>query len=337
MRSTTDRQRPPLGVRLVFGLQKEPDYLTMSEEALVAFRDAQNRKVTSGLARVMTGFPDRRATIGWQQLTLPDRVLPVRVYRPSHGSRLGAGLPLVLHVHGGGFLGTAVAADWVNSHLAVQLPAVVVSVEHRLVFPGTPLSAAVDDGWDVLRHVLRDAAQWGVDPAQVAVFGESAGAMVAALAAIRARNADLLLRAQVLVNPCTDLTSTGFDYPSMTEHADNPTLDLARWELFRRLAVPEGTDPRAVSPLYADDLSGLAPALVVVPALDPVADHGRAYADRLREAGTPVRLTEHPRAVHAFLSMPGLVPAARHARREILAFLRHHLHPATTLAKTGKR
>jgi acetyl esterase len=154
--------------------------------------------------------------------------------------------------------------------------------------------------------------------------------MVAAFAAIRARASDLALRAQVLVNPCADLTSTTFDYASMTEHGNSPTLDLTRLELFRRLAVPAGTDSRAVSPLYADDLSGLPPALVVVPTLDPVADHGRAYAERLREAGTPVLLTEHPRAGHAFLSMPGLVPAARTARREILAFLRRHLHHAAS-------
>jgi acetyl esterase len=96
-------------------------------------------------------------------------------------------------------------------------------------------------------------------------------------------------------------------------------------QLFRRLAAPEGTDPRAVSPLYADDLSGLAPALVVVPTLDPVADHGRAYAERLRAAGTPARLTEHPGATHAFLSMPGAVPQAKAARAEITEFLRSHL------------
>ena len=80
-----------------------------------------------------------------------------------------------------------------------------------------------------------------------------------------------------------------FDYPSMSEHAHSPTLTRAQIEFFRRLAVPEGADPRAVSPLHADDLSGLAPALVVVPTLDPVADQGRAYAERLREAGTPGR------------------------------------------------
>ncbi|PRX48745.1 acetyl esterase [Prauserella shujinwangii] len=338
MGGTTGTRRPPWGVRLVYGLRKEPDMLAMPDDELMAARDAQNRMVASGRARIITGFPDRRATIDWQRVGLPDRELAVRVYRPVSGRRRPqARLPLVLHVHGGGFVGTAVQCDWLNSHLAGRLPAVVVSVEHRLVSPGIPFSAAVDDGWDVLRHVVRHAARWGVDPARAVVVGESAGAAVTALAAIRARDAGLALRAQVLVNPCADLTSTALDYPSMTAYATSPTLTVTRLERFRRMAVPEGADPRAVSPLHADDLSGLAPALVVVPALDPVADHGRAYADRLREAGTPVHLAEYPRAGHAFLSMPRLVPAARPARRAILSFLRDHVHPAVSSTAAGTR
>lgn len=80
-----------------------------------------------------------------------------------------------------------------------------------------------------------------------------------------------------------------------------------------------------MSPLYADDLSGLPPALVVIPAVDPLADHGRAYAERLRDAGTPARIAEYPGATHAFLSIPGLVRPARPARTEITIFLREHL------------
>jgi acetyl esterase len=202
---------------------------------------------------------------------------------------------------------------------------VVVSVEHRLVDMETPLSAAVDDGWDVLRHVVQDTARWGIDPARVAVMGESTGSMVMALSAIRARESGLPLRAQVLVNPCVDLTATAFDYPSMTEYANTPSLTVKQMEFFRRLAVPEGTDPRTVSPLYADDLSGLPPALVVVPVLDPVADHGRTYFEQLRKEGTPAELIELPKAGHAFLSMPGLVPQAKVARARIAEFLRDRL------------
>jgi acetyl esterase len=149
--------------------------------------------------------------------------------------------------------------------------------------------------------------------------------MVAALSALRARESGLPLRAQVLVNPCVDLTETVYDYVSMAEYADTPTLTVEQMEFFRSLAVPSGTDPRAVSPLYADDLSGLPPALIVVPVLDPVADHGRTYYDQLRKAGTSAELVEIPGAGHAFLSLPGLVPQARIARSAIADFLRQRL------------
>ncbi|WP_306215547.1 alpha/beta hydrolase [Actinoplanes sp. RD1] len=316
--------RPPLGIRLLGALRTDPDWPALAPGALDAYRAAENRRRSSPLTRVVSGFPERGARLAWQSVDLGDRVIRVRVCRAV--SARGP-LPLVLHVHGGGFVGTAVQSDWLTSHLAVRLPAVVVSVEHRLVAAGTPLSAAADDGADTLQRLVRDAASWGTDPARVAVAGESAGATIAALTAIRARDAGLTLRAQVLVNPCIDLTPAGLDFPSVREHATTATLTVPQLEFFRRLAVPGGGDARAVSPRYAGDLSGLAPALVVVPVLDPLADHGRTYATALRAAGTPAVLAEHPGAPHAFLSMPGLVRRARAARAQITGFLRDRLAP----------
>ncbi|HKS47716.1 MAG TPA: alpha/beta hydrolase fold domain-containing protein [Amycolatopsis sp.] len=129
----------------------------------------------------------------------------------------------------------------------------------------------------------------------------------------------------MLVDPAVELTGTMFDHASIARHAHSPALTVARMWLFHRLAVPPGTDSRARSPLHADDPSGLAPALVVVPTLDPVADHGRPYAERWRESGTPARLTEHPGATHAFLTMPGVVARTKAARAEIAEFLRGRL------------
>ncbi|MFD8708642.1 alpha/beta hydrolase [Kitasatospora sp. NPDC059648] len=313
--STTTAVRPP-----------EPDFEAITAGELRAYREAENRWRASGAASAILGEPDPGAAIGWRQLALPGRNLPVRVYRPvptaDPDADVRTGLPLVIHVHGGGFVGTAAQCDWTNSHLAARLPALVVSVEHRLLAPGSPLANAADDGWDVLRHVVRHAARWGVDPARTAVFGESCGALISALAAIRAREAGLDLRAQVLVNPATDVTGTMEDHPSMAEHAFDPTPALPQLRLLQRLAAPQGGDARALSPLYADDLSGLAPALVVVPTRDALADHGRRYAERLRAAGTPVRLSEYPGARHAFLTLPGLEPQAEAAQAEILRFLR---------------
>ncbi|MFG3258720.1 alpha/beta hydrolase [Streptomyces sp. NPDC048172] len=305
----------------------EPDYATLTPEGLIAFREAENRVRASAAARVVLGRPDPEATIAWREVALPGRDLPVRVHRPQ-GAERGGALPLVLHVHGGGFVGTATQCDWVTSHVAARLPSVVVSVEHRLIDPDTPLSAAVDDGWDVLRHVVRNAGEWGVDPTRVAVFGESCGGLVNALVALRAREAGAALRAQVLVNPAVDVTEAMFDHASIAEYGHAPGAAEPLLRYFRRLAVPPGTDAsevRALSPLHADDLSGLAPALVVVPTHDALADHGRRYAERLRGAGTPARLTEYPGAPHGFLSMPGLEEQAHPARTEILDFLRASL------------
>ncbi|WUH93013.1 alpha/beta hydrolase [Streptomyces sp. NBC_00433] len=302
-------QRPP-----------EPDWATIAGEELITYRTAENRFRASDAVLPFRGEPDPGAAIEWQTVALPGRELPVRVHRPATAE--GADLPLVVHVHGGGFVGTAVQSDWVNSRLAAHLPAVVVSVEHRLLDENSPLADAVDDGWDVLAHVVRHAERWGVDPGRTAVFGESCGALICALAAIRAREAGVGLRAQVLVNPAVDATGTMLEYGSAVEYASTPSLGVPQLLLFQRLAVPPGADSRAVSPLYAEHVGGLAPALLVVPTDDPLADQGRAYAERLAAGGTSVRLTEYPGAGHAFLSVPGLAPQADSAYAEILGFLR---------------
>ncbi|MGW0687594.1 alpha/beta hydrolase fold domain-containing protein [Streptomyces sp. NPDC002754] len=315
MSDTTAVARPP-----------EPDWQTITTEELLAYREAENRFRASAEARTILGETDPDAEITWHELPLPDRRLPVRVYRPKtahdghHDTRTP--LPLVLHVHGGGFAGTAVQCDWANSHLAVHLPALVVSVEHRLLAPGTTLADAADDAWDALRHIRAQAERWGADLERTVVFGESCGALISALTALRARDTGLRLRAQVLVNPAVDLTGSMLDHASVARHTHTPTLALPQLRLFQRLAVPPGTDPRALSPLHAEDLGGLAPALVVVPTADPLADHGRRYAEGLRAAGTPVRLTAYPDAPHAFLTLPGMVEQAAAARTEILDFLR---------------
>jgi acetyl esterase len=334
MEDATRAERPPLAIRLLSRLRKTPDWSTVTPEELAAYSSAVNRKVSSPIAKLVGGRPDRGALIRWHDITLPDRRIRVRELRPPvAGGGTGTVLPLVLHVHGGGFQGTAVQSDWANSYLAARLPAVVVSVEHRLLAPGISLQAAFDDGWDILQHLMQHAADWGADPERTAVAGDSTGAAIAALAAIRAKASGTRLRAQVLVNPVLDVTDSMFDHASITRHAASPTLTVPQLRLFQRLAAPPETDPHAVSPLKSDDLEGVAPALVVVPTVDPLADHGRRYAERLRESGTFARLTEHRGAPHGFLAMPGLVRQANAARTEIADFLSEHL----TTTQTGNR
>jgi acetyl esterase/lipase len=314
--------RAPLGTRI---LRDSRDWEAMTGDQVIATREKANRAAGSRAARIVTGLPDRRARIEEATIDLPGRHLMLRVHRPKSAYQK---LPLIVSFHGGGFIaGTAAQNDWLNSHLAARCPAVVVSVEYRLA-PQHPLPQPVQDGYDTLVRLVADAIGSGIDPAAVAVMGESAGGMIAALVALRARKDGPPLLAQVLNYPSTDWTETVADYPSIAENADNPTLPLSRLRASRKLSVPSTLDPRSVSPLKFENLAGLPPTLVITAALDPLADHGRRYAERLRDDGSDARLTCYPKATHTFLSTPGLVPAARPARREILAFLGSHLYPA---------
>jgi acetyl esterase len=312
--------KAPLGTRI---LRDAHDWEAMTGEQLIATREKANRLASSRAARIITGLPDRHARIRETTIDLPGRRLTLREHRPTDAYR---NLPLIVSFHGGGFIaGTAAQNDWLNSFLAARCPAVVMAVEYRLA-PEHPLPQPVDDGYDTLARLVEDAAAWGIDPGAVGVMGESAGGMIAALVASRARKDGPSLRVQVLNYPSTDWTGTAEDYPSVAENAGNPTLSLSRLRAARKLSLPPALDPCSVSPLKSENLAGLPPTLVVTAALDPVADHGARYVERLRQDGSDARLACYPKAVHSFLSIPGLVPAARPARREILAFLRRHLH-----------
>ena len=126
--------------------------------------------------------------------------------------------------------------------------------------------------------------------------------------------------AQILLYPVLDLR---FVAPSVALYASGPVLTRADMEVFRSNYLGPGgdaEDPRC-SPLLHPDLTGLPPALVLTATLDPLHDDGEAYAKRLRDAGVAVRHTDHARAVHGFLSFPGVCRAADHALAEICDFV----------------
>ncbi|MEU2036562.1 alpha/beta hydrolase [Nocardia amamiensis] len=331
------RGKVPPRVRILTALTPEPDWDSITAEQVIELREAQNRKRRSALGRLVTGRPDRGARITAHALDLPGRRLNVRVYQPE---RADSALPLIVAFHGGGFiLGAPDQDDWLLSHLAANCPAVVASVDYRLA-PEHPMPAPVEDAVDAVLRLVELAPVWAADPAHIGLLGASAGATLAALTAIRADELGLPVRTQVLINPQLDWTDRVFEYPSFTENADSPTATPANCRAVQRIALPESFDPRTISPLHRDNLAGLAPALIQSVGTDPLEDQAPAYADRLRQAGVEVTLTRYQEAVHAFLSMPGLVPAARPARAEILAHLRGHLlehRLATGSTKTGAR
>ncbi|MFG1754842.1 alpha/beta hydrolase [Streptosporangium sandarakinum] len=218
------KEKAPLGARIM--LRDTLDWESLTDDQVIAARRKVNRIRSSRAARIITGLPDRRAGIEERTIALPGRRLKLRVHRPKNA---GPRLPLILSFHGGGFIvGVPAQNDWLNSHLAAHCPAVVVSVDYRLA-PEHPLPEPIEDGYDTLARILEDPAGWGVDPAAVAVLGESAGGTLAALVALRAREDGPPLHAQVLAYPGTDWSDTMADYPSIAANAGNPGFSLSEW------------------------------------------------------------------------------------------------------------
>jgi acetyl esterase len=242
--------------------------------------------------------------------------LRVRLYRP-HTARA---LPVVVNFHGGGgTLGNLDQSDWLCAHVASRVGALVVSVDYRLA-PEHPYPAGRDDGYAAVTWAAREAAALGARPDRLAVMGDSAGGNLAAVVCLLAREAGPVIDSQILLYPVLDLT---FERPSVDRFADGPVLTRTDMEVFRRHYLGEGgdaTDPLC-SPLFAPDVADLPPALVITAAVDPLHDDGVDYARRLGAAGVPVRHTDHARAVHGFLSFPGVCRASAQALDDVCAEL----------------
>ncbi len=241
----------------------------------------------------------------------------VRVYVPEAGSP-GEPLPAILWIHGGGWIvGTLDAYDPLCRALCNASRAIVCSVDYRLA-PEHRHPAPLTDCERALEWLLRSAAELGADPARVALGGDSAGGNLAAVLARRHRER---LCFQLLVYPVTDAGCSTRSYEAWggEEYGLSREKMAVCWAAY---AAEEDTLDPDVSPLRADDLAGLPPALVICAEYDPLTDEGLAYADRLREAGVPVRVSVHGGMVHGFFRWRGAVDAAHEALREAASTLR---------------
>jgi acetyl esterase len=242
--------------------------------------------------------------------------LAVRSYRPRAAG--GERLPLVVNFHGGGWtVGNLDAGDWLCSSVAVTTRALVVSVDYRLA-PGHRFPAAPEDCYAAVVDLAGRAEDLGAAPDRLAVMGESAGGNLSAVVSLIARDrSGPRIAHQGLLYPAVDLTMAS---PSVDEKAHAPILTKADMLAFRAhyLGDQDYRHPYA-SPLLADDLSGLPPALVQVAEHDPLRDEGIRYADRLRESGVPVRLTEYLGMPHGYLNFPRICRAAPQALAELCA------------------
>ena len=253
-----------------------------------------------------------------------DRTIPgpagdikIRIYRPHAADRL----PLVVFMHGGGFiLGDLDSHDEAARVLTMLTDCVTVAVDYRLA-PESPFPAAPEDCFAALKWAAAHAREFGADPGRIAVAGDSAGGNLAAVMALRARDeGGPALRGQVLIYPAADLEDANEFQPA----PDGKYYFLGRTDgaYFNSLYLGEPSQARHphASPMFAEEVADLPPALVLTAEYDPLCRQGEAFAARLKAAGVPVAHRRYAGAIHGFVTMP--VPMAREALGEAAAWLK---------------
>jgi acetyl esterase len=292
--------------------------------ALESLPIAEMRKAYGQIGAMLGGAPMPVGQVRALQATGPAGPIPMRLYLPDSGT---APYPATIYLHGGGWtLGDLDSHDKVCRRLAHTAQCAVVAVDYRLA-PEHPAPAGPEDVVAAVRWVAAQAKTLGLDASRLAIAGDSAGGSLAAVACQQLRGSQVLLRAQVLFYPSTDLSPDAAKFDSRRENGAVPPLTLEAMHALSSPFIPAGfdtCDPR-VSPLRAAELHGLPSALIFTAQCDVLRDDGRRYRDALREAGVAVEYVELPGMVHGFIEMAGVLPAAQHAMEQAAAFLSVHL------------
>ena len=277
-----------------------------------------------------SGFLDTPLdNIACDNFTIPARdghSLAARLYRDSQPAD---GLqPVMLYFHGGGYVvGSLDSHDALCRRLAAQGGFAVLTVDYRLA-PEWRFPTPVQDACDAGNWLVHEGATRGLDATRVALAGDSVGATLATvLSIISVRDPQELAlkpKAQLLAYPVTDTTTHRASHRDFAEGylLETPTLD---WFYTHYARTPQDLADWRCSPLLAEDLSGLAPALVYLAGFDPLRDEGVAYAERLRAAGNEVTLLEQPGMTHDFLRMAGLLGEVEGIHVEVAGWVRSWL------------
>ncbi|MBA3956838.1 MAG: GNAT family N-acetyltransferase [Parachlamydiaceae bacterium] len=209
------------------------------------------------------------------------RITPLRIYTPSDS----LDLPIVLFIHGGGWAaGNLDTHDNLARYLCKEAESLVVSVGY-LNSPEGKFPTPLEQCYDALCWIIEHAKEFHADANRLAVVGDSAGGNMTAALCLLARDRNgPKIDLQVLINPSTDLASLG------SLERRNDTLDRFRWYARQYVEDPNDINSPYVSPLLAEDLTNLPPALILLAEKDELRSEGQRYADRLTTAGIPTTI-----------------------------------------------
>jgi acetyl esterase len=243
----------------------------------------------------------------------PGGQLRARRYVPAG---LAAPSPGLVFLHGGGWVtGNLDTHDALCRRLAITGRLRVIAIDYRLA-PEHPFPAAVDDALAAFRWVAAEAESLGIDPAKIAVGGDSAGGNLSAVVSLKTREDARRPALAALLYPAVDTRCATASHRELGKG-----FFLTRESIDWYMNHYFGTDPETrlgpdASPFFVPDLAGSPPTLVVSATHDPLRDEAIAYAARLREAGVTVREERVAGMIHGFLNA-GLSRAAREATERI--------------------
>ena len=263
---------------------------------------AVGRKAVDKMSEDGEAEPPEVAEVADGGFAGPASEIRFRRYRPI-GAKAGL-LPTLIYYHGGGFvIGNIETHDSTCRRLANKSRCQVISIDYRLA-PEHPFPAPIDDGLAAFRHIRDNAESFGADAARIAGGGDSAGGAMAAVVCQLCRDAKEQGPAfQMLIYPATDSSKESASRKALAEgYFLSGALMTWFWEAY----VPdEDTDlaDLRLSPLLAKDFTGLPPAFVLTAGYDPLRDEGRAYADKLIDAGVKTTYVNYPGTIHGFFSM----------------------------------
>jgi acetyl esterase len=245
--------------------------------------------------------------------------IPARMYTPEDAPDHSA---VLIFFHGGGFVvGSMDSHDNLCRFLAKHAGLRVLSVDYRLA-PEYPFPNGLGDATTAFRYAVVNAARLGIDPERIALGGDSAGASLAAVTAMLSARDDSTRPAFLLLfYPATDVTG---HHLSKELFADGFLLTTAEITWFIDHYCPDQaqrTDER-VSPLLADDLTGLPPTYLVTAGFDPLRDEGEAFGRRIAEAGVPIVIRRQADLFHGFANVLGAGRRCREAVFEAVGALR---------------
>ena len=236
-------------------------------------------------------------------------------------SQAGGAQPCLVYMHGGAWMqGSPMTHADITGRIAAANRQTVVSIDYALA-PEHPFPQAVNECREVFAWVKANAATLGIDPARIAIGGDSAGGNLAAAAALALRGTAAAPMAQLLIYPNLDFT---MDRPSYRENPNGPLLFVSGMPAVNAQYCPDArarAENPLAAPLAAESHADLPPAYIAVAEHDPLRDDGYDYAAKLTASGVAAEVDPGTGLIHGYLRAMGHCAASRESLERMCHWL----------------